>query len=68
MKIPNKCPMCGSASWRCVNVYHTGYSFGKSLIATLLFGKKTGMWFGWLGKRRKMYACQSCRFVMEYEM
>ena len=67
MKIPNRCPMCGSAAWQCVNVYHTGFSFGKSFLAALFFGRRTGVWFGMQGKRRKVYVCQSCRFIMEYE-
>lgn len=67
MRIPNRCPMCGSATWHCVNVYRTGFSFGKSFLAALFFGRRTGIWFGMQGKRRKVYACQSCRFIMEYD-
>lgn len=67
MKIPSQCPMCGSTAWQCVNIYRTGFSFGKSFLAAMFLGRETGMWFGLLGKRRKVYGCQSCRFIMEYE-
>lgn len=67
MKIPNRCPMCGSHSWRCINVYHSGYSFGKGLFGLLIFGKRVGGLLGLTGKKKRTYACQECRFVMDYQ-
>ena len=66
MKIPKQCPMCGSESWQCVNVYNSGFSVPKSFFGSLLLGKNVGIWLGLHGKRHKVYACRDCRFIMEY--
>ena len=67
MKIPSQCPICGSQSWQCINVYHSGYSFGKGCAGSFLFGKKAGRWIGFIGKKKRTYACRDCRFVMDYQ-
>lgn len=67
MKIPNRCPMCGSNSWRCINVYHSGYSVGKGFLGSLIFGNRVGGLLGLSGKKKQTYACQECRFVMDYQ-
>lgn len=67
MKISNRCSMCGSSSWYCINTYRSGFSFGRSLLASILLGRNNGIWLGMLGKRRKVYACQNCRFLVEYK-
>lgn len=67
MKIPNRCPVCGSTSWRCINVYYSGFSFWRSLICGALFGDRIGLWAGLSGKRKKVYMCPSCGIEVEYE-
>lgn len=65
MRVHKKCPICGSSSWRRINTYHAGFSLGKYVLGQLLFGRK-GRWLGLVGKKRKVYACADCHFVMEY--
>ena len=65
MRIPNKCPICGSTSWKRINSYHTGFSLGKCVLGRMLFGRK-GVLLGLVGKKRKVYACSDCHFVMDY--
>lgn len=67
MKIHNQCPMCGSQSWQRINVYHSGYSVGKGLIASVFWGEKLGRIIGFAGKKKQTYACRDCHFTMDYQ-
>lgn len=52
MKMSSQCPMCGSTTWQCVNVYRTGFSFGRSFLAALFLGGKNRVmvWSSWKAK------------------
>lgn len=68
MRIPERCPLCGSPAWRRIRTYRSGYSFGKSILGAMLFGWRAGIWLGMWRRRKWVYACPECRFVMEYEI
>ena len=67
MRIPKRCPLCGSTSWRHISNNRSGYSMKAVVLGTMFLGHRKGIWLGLLGKKRKVYACQECRFVMEFE-
>ena len=41
--------------------------FWKRIIRVIDIGKRVGGLLGLTGKKKRTYACQECRFVMDYQ-
>lgn len=65
---PRYCPSCGKcAEWRLVDVEKKGFSMGKAVVGTLLFGEAGGLIAGSTGKKRYTYRCGLCGFMCDYD-
>lgn len=62
----NKCPSCGSYSWKKVDTSKKGFSVGKAAAGGLLLGP-VGLSGGALGKKVVTYYCPKCQFQHDYD-
>ena len=58
------CPKCGLGYLRAVGENKGGFSGGKALAGAVLLGP-IGLAAGALGKKRKIYVCNRCGYMIE---
>lgn len=59
-----RCPKCGSSSISPVSERQGGVSAKKALIGTVIAGP-VGLAAGALGKKKVLYQCSSCSYMIE---
>jgi len=69
-RIPVKCPNCQSRNFRVMSKtkYHEGFSVGKAVVGTALFGTPGAVIGGLSGKKRYIIKmrCKDCGYEAEY--
>lgn len=61
----SKCPSCGSYLTDVVAVRNDGFSAGKAVLGTALFGPLGGAVGGFSGEKKTTYKCQKCGRTFE---
>ena len=71
MNIPYKCPACQSRNYRVVSKkkYHSGFSVGKAIVGSALFGTTGAIIGGASGKKKYIVKmrCKDCGYEEEYQ-
>lgn len=58
------CPKCRVGYLRAISERQGGFSGGKAVAGALLFGP-VGLVAGALGKKKKLYQCNKCGYMVE---